>query len=238
VKWLSTFLLILILGTVACARDEKPKDQPPGEPAPAPEQAVDRGAGEVVSKQEITLTEAAPPAQPQLATARQSEQQRLLALESVQVLPEDFEIGPLADLAGVSRSTQEMISVSTRFLDALQQGLVAEESLHAEVREELATSVRYYLERDLIPVTYRIGAITTESYAEEEEQTSLLEQRTAWMNLRLFGSPGVTAGELYLERSGGRWYISDLQIDFERMGQKYVREQEQYYPSTYGWGIQ
>jgi hypothetical protein len=58
------------------------------------------------------------------------------------------------------------------------------------------------------------------------------------MNLRLFGSPGVSAGELYLERSGGRWYISDLQVDFQRMAQEYVREEEEYYPSTYGWGIQ
>jgi hypothetical protein len=131
-----------------------------------------------------------------------------------------------------------MISVSTRFLNALQEGTVSEESIHVDVRQELATSIRYYLERDLIPVTYRIGAITTESYSEDEGKLSLLEQRTAWMNLRLFGSPGVSEGELYLERSGGRWYISDLQIDFERIGQKYVREQEEYYPSTYGWGIQ
>ena len=131
-----------------------------------------------------------------------------------------------------------MISVSTRFLNGLQEGTVAEDTIHAEVREEMATSIRYYLERDLIPITYRIGTITTESYSVEEEETSLLEQRTAWMNLRLFGSPGVSEGELYLERSGGRWYISDLQIDFERMGEDYVREQEEYYPSTYGWGIQ
>ena len=33
-------------------------------------------------------------------------------------------------------------------------------------------------------------------------------------------------------------YVADLQIDFEAMGQEYVREQEHYYPTIYGWGIQ
>ena len=191
-----------------------------------------------MSKREITLTQAPQPEQPQLATVQQSEQQRLLALESVQVLPEDFKIGPLADLVGIDRSTLEMVSISTRFLDGLQEGRVERESVHAEVREELTTSIRYYLQRDLVPVNYRIGAITTESYGESEQRSSLLEKRTAWMNLRLFGSPGVSEGELYLERSAGRWFVSDLQIDFEGMGREYLREEEQYYPSTYGWGIQ
>ena len=231
-------LLILILSAVGCARDKEPEDQLLPETAPAPVEAQDSGTGEIVSKREITLTETAPPQQPQASPAPQSEQQKLLILESYPVLPEDFEIGALADLVGVDRSTQEVISVSKRFLDALQEGTVAEETLLAGVREELATSLRYYLDQELIPATYRIGAITAESDAGGEDGTSLFEQRTAWMNLRLFGSPGVSAGELYLERSAGRWYIADLQVDFQRMAQQYVREEEVYYPSTYGWGIQ
>jgi hypothetical protein len=242
VKWWSAILLIPLLFTVACARDEKSKDQPAAKPADRPpaatEQPRDRDAGEVMSKREITLTQTAAQEQPQLPETQQTERQRLLALESVQVLPEDFAIGPLADLIGIDRSTLEIVSVSTRFLDSLQEGSVEGETLHAEVREELSTSIRYYLERDLIPLTYRIGAITTESYAEGEENQSVLDRRTAWMNLRLFGDPGVCEGELYLERSAGRWYVSDLQIDFQRMGREYVRDEETYYPTSYGWGIQ
>jgi hypothetical protein len=234
-------LLILLLFVVTCARtrNNKTEDRPPtAAPSAAPEQTAEGEAGAVLSKREITLTKAAPGQQPQPATAQQSEEQRLLLLESVQILPEDFKIGPLADLVGIDRSSHEMISVATRFLNALQEGTVDGQSLHAEVREELTTSIRYYLERDLIPVNYRIGAITTESSAETDQQQSLPQSHTAWMNLRLFGSPGVSEGELYLERSGGRWYVSDLQLDFEAMGEQYEREQEQYYPSTYGWGIQ
>ena len=231
-------MLILILNLVSCAKGDEAEKQPQEGPGRTPEQEVEPDAGDVVSKREITLTQAPQPEQPQLASVQQSEQQRLLALESAQVLPEDFKIGPLADLVGIDRSTLEMVSVSTRFLDGLQEGRVERESVHAEVREELTTSIRYYLQRDLVPVNYRIGAITTESYGESEQRSSLIEKRTAWMNLRLFGSPGVSEGELYLERSAGRWFVSDLQIDFEGMGQEYLREEEQYYPSTYGWGIQ
>jgi hypothetical protein len=237
VKWRSFLVVILILALVSCGKGDEAKDQRSEEPGQPPERQVEPDAGDVVSKREITLTEAAPAPQPEVPTVRQSEQQGLLALESVPVLPEDFEIGPLAELVSVDRSTLEMISVATRFLNGLVEGSVAEESLHAEIRRELATSIRYYLERGLIPLTYRIGAITTESYG-EEEATSPLDQRTAWMNLRLFGSPGVSSGELYLERSGGRWYVSDLQLDFEQLGLEYTREQDRYYPSTYGWGIQ
>jgi hypothetical protein len=238
VRWWSLLLLILLLCIVACTRARKDQPEARSIAEPAPEKAVESTEGEVISKREITLTQTAPEQEPQLAAVQQSEQQKLLTLESLPILPEDFKIGPLADLVGVDRNILEMISVSTRFLNALQDGTIDRQSLHEAVREELTTSIRYYLDRDRIPVTYRIGAITMESSSEDEQEPSALQGRIAWMNVRLFGSPGVSEGELYLERSGGRWYVSDLQIDFEEMGQEYVREQEQYYPTIYGWGIQ
>ena len=237
-RWWTLLLLILLLCAVACTRARKDQPEARSIAEPAPEKAVESAEGEVISKREITLTQAAPEQEPQLAGVQQSQQQKLLTLESSPILPEDFKIGPLADLIGVDRNTLEMISISTRFLNALQDGTIDRQSLHKAVREELTTSIRYYLDRDRIPVNYRIGVITMESSSEDEQEPSALQRRSAWMNVRLFGSPGVSEGELYLERSGGRWYVSDLQIDFEEMGQEYVREQEQYYPTIYGWGIQ
>ena len=236
-RW-TPLLLILLFCVVACVRGGK--DEPEDRPAaqPAQEKKAENEEGEILSKREITLSQAAPAQEPQLAVVQQSEQLLLLSLDSSPILPEDFKIGPLADLVGVERNIQEMISVSTRFLNSLEQGQVDRQSLHGEVREGLATSIRYYLDKDLIPLNYRIGVITTQTYSEGEQEPAKLQRRSAWMNIRLFGSPGVSEGELYLERSGGRWYVSDLQIDFGRMGQEYVREQDQYYPTTYGWGIQ
>jgi hypothetical protein len=192
-----------------------------------PKQPAARDEGGIVSKREITLTQAAPE-QPDQTPASQTEQQQLLTLESAAVLPEDFKIGPLADLVGVDRNTREMVSTATRLLNALGKGNVAAESLEKNVREELTNSIDYYLQQELIPLTYRIGAVSMETG----------EQHSAWMNIRLFGSPGVTEGELYLEKTGGRWYVSDLQINFEMMKEEYTPEQEKYFPANYGWGIQ
>ena len=231
------FLLILPLCAASCARGGKAEHKPQERASPSAQQAAQSEAGEVVSKREITLNRAASTEQSRPEAVRQSEQEVLLTLESAGILPEDFEIGPLADLVGVDRRTQEMISVTTRFLNALQDGEVAAETLEKNVTEELTQSIGYYLQRGLIPATYRIGAITAESPEDGRSSFPFLED-TAWMDVRLFGSPGVCEGQLYLERSAGRWYVSDLQINFEMMSQEYSREQEKYYPASYGWGIQ
>jgi hypothetical protein len=233
-------LIILVFSTVSCARkDDQPEAKTEETPRPmASEQSDEADTGEVVSKREITLTESKAAAQDQPAAVEQPEQQRLLILESSLILPEDFKIGPLANLVGIDRSTQEMVSVATRFLNGLQKEAVAIETLHKDVREELTNSVNYYLNQELIPITYRIGTITTQSQQGSDQNSPLGQQKTAWMNIRLFGSPGVCEGELYLENSGGRWYISDLQTNFELLKRAYSQEQEKYYPSAYGWGIQ
>jgi hypothetical protein len=231
-------LIILLLSTGSCTRKDDQTEAKTQE-TPRPSERSDAGdTGEVVSKREITLTETKPAAQAQPAVTEQPEQQRLLVLESSQVLPEDFKIGSLANLEGIDRSTQEMVSVATRFLNGLQEGNVVIETLHDSVREELTNSINYYLNQELIPITYRIGAITTQSQQGNDENPPVDQDKTAWMNIRLFGSPGVCEGELYLENSGGRWYISDLQTNFELLKRAYSREQEKYYPSVYGWGIQ
>jgi hypothetical protein len=235
VKWWTAGLLLILL--LSCARNDKTESSSTANPNLSTQPVVESESGEVVSKREITLSQSAPAEQGAAATVRQTEQQLLLTLDSPPVLPEDFQIGPLADLVGIDRSTQEMVSVTTRFLDALEQGTVRNESLQGNVREELANSILYYLERGLVPVNYRIGAITQETPADEQNPAASIP-RNAWMNIRLFGSPGVGEGELYLEKSAGRWYVSDLQIDFESMSREYQREQEKYYPTTYGWGIQ
>jgi hypothetical protein len=231
-------LIILLLSAVSCTRKDNQTEAKTEETPMPPEKSNAGDTGEVVSKREISLTETKPATQAQPDITEQPEQLRLLVLESSQVLPEDFKIGSLANLVGVDRSTQEMVSAATRFLNGLQEGSVAIETLHNSVREELTNSINYYLNQELVPITYRIGAITTQSQQGSDENPPVDQDRTAWMNIRLFGSPGVCEGELYLENSGGRWYISDLQTNFELLKRAYSPEQEKYYPSAYGWGIQ
>jgi hypothetical protein len=146
-------LIILLLSTFSCARKDDQTEAKTEEMPKPPEKSDAGDTGEVASSREISLTETKPAAQAQPAVSEQPEQQRLLVLESSQVLPEDFKIGFLANLVGIDRSTQEMVSVATRFLNGLQAGNVAIETLHNSVREELANSISYYLNQELIPTT-------------------------------------------------------------------------------------
>jgi hypothetical protein len=238
VKRLAALAFLILLFNLSCARKEGESTESRTAAGAAPsadQEGPDQGA--VVSKREITLAPAAPAENAKPAALRQTAQDKLLTLKSIPVLPEDFKIGPLAELVELDRNSREMVSAASRFLDALREGTVPVDLLLAGVREELSRSIDYYLEQDLSPLNYRLGAITTDP-ASKADQSSPALQQTAWMNVRLFGSPGVAEGEMYLQRSGGRWYVSDLQINFEELGQSYAPEQEKYYPSTYGWGIE
>ncbi len=194
--------------------------------------------GQGISKRTITLSrqQSNPEPQPDQPVIEQSEEQKLLSLHSGLVLPEDFKIGPLADLAASGKNEREIASVAGSFLDGLKEGKVIAEAIDSNVREELDRSLQYYLEQGLVPLSYRLGSITIPPAEPSDEAQS--QPKRAWMNIRLFGSPGVCEGELYLLASAGRWYISDLQINLDGLSQSYTREQEKYYPSIYGWGIQ
>ncbi len=241
-------MLLVLAALTFCSRKPSETGQNNGSP---PEQPAARSAdeetaggraeespGQVVSKREITLSrqQSNPEPQPDTPVIKQSEEQKLLSLYSGLVLPEDFNIGPLADLMASGKSEREIASVAGRFLEGLKEGKVIAETIDSNVREELDRSLQYYLEQGLVPRSYRLGSITMPPTEPSDEAQS--QPKRAWMNIRLFGSPGVCEGELYLLATAGRWYISDLQINLDGLHQSYTREQEKYYPSIYGWGIQ
>jgi len=113
------------------------------------------------------------------------------------------------------------------FLDGLAAGRLEEEVLLPEDRQELARSLEYYLDLGLRPKRFRLGTVYFDRPAE-----------AAWLNIRLFGAPGVAEGELYLAASGGRWYVSDIQTGFALLAEPYVGRTEKYIPSAYGWRLQ
>jgi len=247
-KRLLFLLLLFLLSLSFCARTRRTGDSETttetrrAESRPVEEGAAKQSRDEAVSKREIKpkSRQPEPSAQPQASNLKQTEEQRLLPLGSDAVQPEDFKIGLLAGLVETSRNEREIIKVTKRFLDGLREGRVLTDTLESSIAEELQSSIQYYLDKDLLPQEYRIGAITTTSKQQPvgESTTNPGEKTTAWMNVRFFGSPGVSEGEIYLADITGRWYVSDLQIDFEKLSEAYDREEEKYYPSIYGWGIQ
>jgi hypothetical protein len=191
----------------------------------------------VVPSREITLQRAAE-ARPGAVVG---ERARLLPLPSPPRLPEDFRIGPLADrLAPGGTAERQILSVSSRLLEGLVAGKVTEPAILAEARLDLGRSLQYYIDQGLIPRDFRLGAIYFEQDTTADGSTarSASAAGTAWLNVRLFGTPGVAEGELYLSTSGGEWYVSDLQVGFPLLAEPYERSSEKYMPSVYGWRLQ
>ena len=124
------------------------------------------------------------------------------------------------------------------FLDGLAAGRLEEEVLLPEDRQELARSLQYHLDLGLRPKRFRLGTVYFDHPASESSAGTQPAAEAAWLNIRLFGAPGVAEGELYLAASGGRWYVSDIQTGFALLAEPYVGRTEKYIPSAYGWRLQ
>jgi hypothetical protein len=178
----------------------------------------------VQPKKEITLSQK--PATSRAAPVPVPLEQTLPALHSPTLLPQDFDLGPLADRIGGSREERQAAAAAERFLDALATGKVPAEDLLPERREELSASLSYYLDQGLRPVSHRLGALTL--------QTEGGGERGAWFKVRLTGNPGSSSGELYLKLREGRWYVSDVQAGLALLGKPATRREGKFFPSEYG----
>jgi hypothetical protein len=143
----------------------------------------------------------------------------MLAQPAVPLLPEDFDIGPLADRLGGSRAERLARAAAARFLSGLAGGKVPGAEILPERREELARSLQYYLDRKLLPSRYRLGPFVE------------LEDGGLRCRVRLFGDPGSGSGELYLSSAEGKWYVADAQVGLAALGVAAPRRAEKYVPS-------
>jgi hypothetical protein len=203
----------------------------PGVETPPPGNGV--SSAEIGPSREILLRRqdnpsTAPAASTTPATPLETEEQALLALPAAAVLPEDFRIGGLADLLQSDNPARGIAAVARSFLDALVRGDVDSDLIEPGRREDLSRSLAYYLSTGDRPDAFRLGAVETAEGDPDE----------AWLNVRLFGSPGRTEGELYLRRTSQRWYVLDLQAELAGLQQPYTRAEDRFYPSVYAWGLE
>lgn len=133
----------------------------------------------------------------------------------------DTVIGPLSDALSPDPARRAVYACISSFFSALSEGKVGEELLHPEWREIILRSLSFYVERGLLPEGVRIGEIT-------------IEQEAAEAPIRLM-SRNRLAGRIFLEKSNGSWYITDVQGDFAAASADYVRESERFEPSLYRW---
>ncbi|RKX75864.1 MAG: hypothetical protein DRP87_13555 [Spirochaetes bacterium] len=151
-----------------------------------------------------------------------TEKERLLEFGGgKKIFPEDFKIGPLQDRFTASAEERAILKVLESFLESLLSGEVHEESISPEWRGAIARSLKYYLERGQIPKSYRIGEINTAD--------SIIR-----INVRLFGEVGRSSGEVYFEKDGKKWYISDVTLNLALLDKEY-RQEEDFEPEVYRW---
>jgi len=137
--------------------------------------------------------------------------------------PVDYKIGPLQELTGKDKEQQSLISIITRFFNALIKGNVEKELLYKENATTLLGFLNFNLKNQKDKLTrFRIGKIDIKTEA-------------AQVNIRLYSSKGVTEGEIFFINTENTWLISDLQVNFELLAVEHKESADKFLPGTYYW---
>ena len=134
--------------------------------------------------------------------------------------PEDYEIGPLqyrSDNRDVRAVTERVYALASD----LKEGRMPLEHLHPDWRTVAERSLEHHLSLEQVPTAVRIG--TVEIYAGDKARA----------NIRLWGNPGRTEGEIYLEMFEGLWLVSDLQADLTALSVEMQEREESFEPSYF-----
>jgi hypothetical protein len=138
------------------------------------------------------------------------------------LLPEENSIGPLADRFSEDSDRRAIYRTVTLFFETLAEGEMPTDPILPESRTSIRRSLDYVLSEGLVPEDYAIGAI-------------VFDGDRARLNVSLYGNPGLTAGEVSVAAAEGRWYISDIQVDFAALAVEPTVEQ--FEPVSYDWQI-
>ncbi len=158
-------------------------------------------------RQSITLEKVDPAAADRPPVRAVSEQTPLLSLDrDGRLMPEDFRIGALQDTLQGGRELA-IDRVVERFLGELAKARIDSGSLDPSLRDELVRSLTWYVSGGFVPDRFRIGRISREEGAE------------ACAHVRLFRGENSAEGDVYLSASDGTWYITDVQVGLDMLGE-------------------
>ncbi len=134
--------------------------------------------------------------------------------------PEDFEIGELQGYSD-DENVRAILERIRSFEKGLESASVRVDDINPDWRDQAQRSLEFYLERGNLPTQIRVGEI------------DIYAPGMARANIRMTGDPGVAFGEIYLEKSGESWLVSDLQLDMKDLTEVPEGRQEPYEPSVY-----
>ena len=144
-------------------------------------------------------------------------------INNITVIPEDFQIGPLQQKYPIDENERNILSIINSFFLSLSKKIIEEKYIHPDWRSVIVHSLQYHIDKGNLPVSIRTGKIY------------LSGNTGARANIRLYGNPGISEGEVYLERKDGKWYISDIQIDFTILSLIYNKDYDVFEPAVFRW---
>ncbi len=148
----------------------------------------------------------------------------LMALgRQTRALPEDFKIGPLGDNRGADQDANGAVSTAEAFLAGLVAGKPDRAFLASETEKTVLDTLTYGLKQGFNPTSFRLG---TPKMQDDGEIAA---------SVRLFSADGSAEGEIFMERAGKKWLVSDLQLSLAQLAVKREKSKEKYFPSAYRW---
>ncbi len=141
------------------------------------------------------------------------------------ITPSDFKIGKLQREFNLTREQIAQLKIIKSFLSGLTGGKVEKDTLIDSERDNLEKIIKYRLNREGVPIYFRIGEILKNR---SRDLTSA--------NVKLIGKRGVAEGEIYLKKQKNQWFIENVKIDFSMLNKPSKEEgQEPFNPSRFEW---
>lgn len=144
------------------------------------------------------------------------------------VVPYDYRVGQLADLKVTAYRESRIITNLNEFFTLFaNEKKIAEQYLYKESKELIINNLNYYVQAGAMPdALFRIGKINAKS-------NSVIR-----VNVRFYYNDSCTDGEVILEevvdkKGEKNWLISDIQVDFMQLLEKYKGFSEPYLPSSF-----
>lgn len=137
------------------------------------------------------------------------------------LLPEDFEIGPLAG----GPEQEPILTPIRRLLQGLGEDRIEETLLVPELKSSIVRVLEDFPDGDL---TYRLGKV------------NFLADGYASVNCRIYrpiegGERAAAAGEFHLEYFGETWLIAAVDFDYQDLLQPYLERADPFEPQSYRW---
>jgi len=213
------FLLLILFSTFSCKKKDDP-NQLPVEHFPSVTESSENaklvfGSTKQKSKSDSSIDKV----NSNLTVIDASDVKgHLFPIVSMDVIPEDMEIGPLLDFYQVNVSESSFSSAIITFFSDAEKGILNQEIVHPLYFD----NIKKLLSNDLNKQSYtlRIGRIV--------ENTGILSA-----DIRLVSRAGRVSGTVLADNLDGKWLLSDISINIKKLEKEYLKKQSEYNPLSY-----